>query len=161
MNRETTLCNVSATCQIRTKILTYGVSRDNSHCGSYLIYSIPALWTLHVLALVNSDHLKCPMSCMVYSLCRQKMHPRIYNDYKAPLPLRRGAVRLPVLILWASPTNSPINLLYVSESCCKASRVCRRYVNSDEVLTVCVFRSDKIDSSLSMGRSVSESMISS
>lgn len=68
-----------------------------------------------------------------------------------PLPRRRGPVRFPVLTFWASLTNSPINLLYVSESCCNASRICSRYVNSADVLAVWFLKSSRYLLSFELG----------
>ena len=78
-----------------------------------------------------------------------------YNSkyYTIPLPRRRGPVRFPVLIFCASPTSSPMTLLYVSESCCSASRICKRYVKSAEVFAVCSLKSSMCLLSLSVGTS--------
>ncbi len=48
------------------------------------------------------------------------------TDHAMPLPRREGVLPPTVFIFCASPTSSPMSLLYVSESCCSASFVWSR-----------------------------------
>jgi hypothetical protein len=64
-------------------------------------------------------------------------------DHALPLPRRESDLPPTVFIFCASPTSSPMSLLYVSESCCSASLVWSRWVNSADVFCVCICSSDK------------------
>lgn len=78
--------------------------------------------------------------------------------YNAPLPRRLPAVRFPVLIFCASPTNSPMSLLYVSESCWRPSRICNRYVSKADAFAVCSLISARCDSTERSGSSDNSSV---
>jgi hypothetical protein len=65
------------------------------------------------------------------------------TDHALPLPRRESDLPPAVFIFCASPTSSPMSLLYVSESCCSASFVWSRWVNSADVFCVCICSSDK------------------
>lgn len=65
------------------------------------------------------------------------------TDQALPLPRRESTLPPTAFIFCASPTSSPMSLLYVSESCCSASLVWSKWVNRVDVFCVCVRNSDK------------------
>lgn len=67
------------------------------------------------------------------------------------LPLFEGCFPFPIFVFCASLTSSAMSPLYVSESCCKASLVCNKWVRRFDVFDVCIRRSARCRSSAGRG----------
>ena len=97
----------------------------------------------------NQTMAQLPLQFTRASLSYNKLYSHmIYRaaavtDHALPLPRRESDLPPTVFIFCASPTSSPMSLLYVSESCCSASLVWSRWVNSADVFCVCICSSDK------------------
>jgi hypothetical protein len=81
--------------------------------------------------------------CLTINYTHMIYRAAVVTDHAMPLPRRESDLPPTVFIFCASPTSSPMSLLYVSESCCSASLVWSRWVNSADVFCVCVCSSDK------------------
>ena len=104
----------------------------------------------------HEPHTQCRVRCVVIkvlvSIFSHKMQVGYNHDIALPRLLLAPNL-LPDFIFCASPTISPISLLYVSESCCRASLVCRRYVRSTDVWAVCCFSVCRWSSTFLRGKS--------
>ena len=124
-----------------------------AHAGVFRVITLVSLISVRHVFHIRPSPLQKKYSIkrllLVIQTRRQKPAER-----QTPVPrLVGGPPLLEVFIFCASRMSSPICLLNISDSCCKASRACKRWVSSADTFAVWSLRFVLCTSSVASGES--------